>query len=117
MCASASDGSSFFWGKCWGSNMYNQLGNSSLGSSNYYPSYWISPPTTSGEPMYGSANPLQHLMQVSAGRWYSCAIAKGSGSATSGAVACWGYSAYGQIGIGANYNGNTAQARFIPSFP
>ena len=70
--------------KCWGDNAYGQLGNG----------------TNTSEP-YGSNVPVDVVgvtgaTQITAGLHHSCAIVAG------GAVRCWGYNYYGQLGNGTN---------------
>jgi alpha-tubulin suppressor-like RCC1 family protein len=77
--------------KCWGDNAYGQLGNG----------------TNTSEP-YGSNVPVDVVgvtgaTQITAGLHHSCAIVAG------GAVKCWGYNDYGQLG-----NGTTGYFSSLP---
>jgi alpha-tubulin suppressor-like RCC1 family protein len=76
---------------CWGANSYGQLGNASTTASN------IPVKVTSNAALAGTAT------SVSAGRYYSCAIA-------SGAASCWGYGGYNNIGNGNAAGGTTPLA-------
>jgi alpha-tubulin suppressor-like RCC1 family protein len=68
--------------KCWGYNYYGQLGNGMYG----YDSDSLIPVQISG---------ITTATAISAGSSHSCAVL------SSGAVKCWGYSEYGQLGDGA----------------
>merc|ERR1719334_197832 len=66
---------------CWGSGKQGQLG---LGNDDNYfsPEYWVTLPT--------GFDPIG----VTAGEYHSCSLSD------DGSVACWGYNANGQLGIG-----------------
>ncbi len=67
--------------KCWGDNLYGQLGNGSMGGGfAYIPSDVIG--------LGGKA------VQVGCGLWYSCALLE------NGKVMCWGNGSLGQLGNG-----------------
>ncbi len=69
--------------KCWGNNNYGQLGDGSYNQSNI--------PVA----VYG----LDHgIKEVAAGYGHSCALT------VAGAVKCWGYNVYGQLGDGTTTN-------------
>ena len=80
-CALATDGTA----ACWGDNGSGQLGN----GTNIHSSVPVAVDTS------GVLNG-KTLAQVSAGGGHTCALA------TDGTAACWGASAYGQLGNGAN---------------
>ena len=70
--------------RCWGYNRYGQLG---LG--NYY--------TIGDNELPSSINALsfgQRVIQVSAGQDYNCVLLENGG------IRCWGYNAFGQLGLG-----------------
>jgi hypothetical protein len=75
-------------GKCWGYNLYGQLG---IGSN-----------TNTNSPLgpidFGAG---RTAMQISAGVYHTCAVLD------DGTVKCWGYNIEGQLGIGSNTNTNT----------
>lgn len=76
---------------CWGANSYGQLGNASSAASS-------SPvKVTVNAALTGT------VTSISAGRYYSCAVANG-------AAACWGYGGYGNIGNGGTGGGTTPLA-------
>jgi alpha-tubulin suppressor-like RCC1 family protein len=64
--------------KCWGDNTYGQLGNGGSTTSSLVP---VTVTNLGGAPI-----------GVSAGSWTTCALL------SSGAVKCWGYNGYGQVG-------------------
>jgi alpha-tubulin suppressor-like RCC1 family protein len=76
-CAIASGGA-----KCWGSNLFGQLGDNSEPSLSFTPRDAI---------VAGS-----NVNAVAAGFYHSCAV-------VSGGLACWGYNAFGQLANA--YNG------------
>ncbi|HPF31222.1 MAG TPA: hypothetical protein PLO25_02880, partial [Candidatus Saccharibacteria bacterium] len=67
---------------CWGNNNYGQLGNNS--STNSLVPATV---TTAETPMAGKT-----IQAISAGYYHTCALD------TAGAVYCWGYNVYGQLG-------------------
>jgi alpha-tubulin suppressor-like RCC1 family protein len=71
--------------KCWGSNLYGQLGNGPNPDSNV-------PVDVSGL--------ASGVTAVAAGGYHSCALTD------AGAVKCWGRNDLGQLGNGANANSN-----------
>ena len=82
-CALFQDNSGESSGKvyCWGYNFYGQLGNGSTANSPY------------AVPVYSSGTTvLEHVIQVSAGDYHTCAVIYG------GAAECWGYNNDGQLG-------------------
>ena len=75
--------------KCWGSGGYGQLGNDCNGScaNTSYPVDVVASD--------GSSNLLSGIVQISVGRYHSCALTSG------GNVKCWGKGGEGQLGNGA----------------
>ena len=73
--------------KCWGDNLYGQLGNGGTAS---FPEYPVDVVGLNGVP-------LADVVKLSAGRAYTCAITAG---AFGNRVKCWGYSGNGQLGDG-----------------
>lgn len=69
--------------RCWGSNLYGQLGNGGLGSQQARAVAVLNPLGT---------GPLTGVVEVRAGGNHTCA------RLTSGQVRCWGYNLYGQLG-------------------
>lgn len=80
-CAITSTGAA----KCWGYNAQGQLGNYTTSQSN----------TPSQVFSLGSG-----VAQISAGYAHTCAVT------SSGAVKCWGFGIYGQLGNGSTANSN-----------
>jgi alpha-tubulin suppressor-like RCC1 family protein len=80
-CAVLPDGSL----KCWGFNLYGQLGNSESG-------IYLSPVTVSGFSSGAS--------QISSGDSHTCALTSGGG------LKCWGGNYVGQLGTGNNTSSN-----------
>ena len=77
-CALLSDGTV----RCWGNNLFSQLGVSDLAGSN------------KPVPIPG----LEEVDQITAGANHSCALAKGK-------VYCWGLNVFGAVGDGSSMNG------------
>jgi alpha-tubulin suppressor-like RCC1 family protein len=67
--------------QCWGDNYYGQLGNGSTINSNI-------PVTVKGL--------TSHAVAITAGNQHTCALLQ------SGAMQCWGYNQYGQLGDGSS---------------
>lgn len=74
--------------KCWGYNGYGQLGQDT--ASIYYGSDF----GTSSIYTVSPINLGQAALKVETGYWHSCAILADYN------VKCWGYNAYGQLGLG-----------------
>jgi len=66
--------------KCWGYNVYGQLGNGTT--------------TDSSTPV--DVVGIAGATDISAGIWHGCAVLAG------GSVKCWGWNAPGQLGDGTN---------------
>jgi len=79
MCAVLVSGSV----KCWGHNYSGELG---LGYTSPSDLYWVSSPTV--------VPGLTDVASLVAGYAHTCAVL------VSGSVKCWGYNAYGQLGLG-----------------
>lgn len=77
-CAVTSGGEAF----CWGSDGSGQLGNGAGGSS-HTPTRVVGP---------GGTGVLQHVVQISAGNFFSCAVT------SDGDAFCWGSGALGSAG-------------------
>jgi alpha-tubulin suppressor-like RCC1 family protein len=75
--------------RCWGSNLYAQLGSTGGTDNLAHP-----------EPM--QVNGIANAVAVSAGRLHTCAVL------ATGGIKCWGYNATGQLGDG------TTQLRALP---
>ena len=73
--------------RCWGSNATGQLGNNS--SNNAAPT----PVSVRG---VNGAGILSEVTAISGGDLHSCA------SLSDGTAVCWGYDAFGQLGVGTN---------------
>ena len=73
--------------KCWGDNLYGQLGNGGTAS---FPEYPVDVVGLNGVP-------LADVVKLSAGRAYTCAITAG---AFGNRVKCWGAAINGQLGDG-----------------
>lgn len=74
--------------ECWGYNDYGQLGNGTTTDSSI--------PVT----VYSSGmTPLANVTQVSAGRYFACALI------SDGTVWCWGDGSYGELGNGSSGSG------------
>ena len=73
---------------CWGYNPYGQLGNNSTTQSN-------APVQVKG---MGGTGLLSGIVSIAAGDSHTCAL-----SAT-GAVYCWGWNPYGQLGNNSTTN-------------
>jgi alpha-tubulin suppressor-like RCC1 family protein len=80
-CARLMDGTA----KCWGYNVYGQLGNGNTSDS-------TTPATVTG---------ITTATAVTAGAYHTCALL------SDGTVKCWGYNAYGQLGNGKTTNSTT----------
>ena len=72
--------------ECWGYNGYGQLGNGST----------LDSPTPVG------VSSITDATQISAGGWHTCALTH-----SNGAVKCWGYNGYGQLGNGSTLDSST----------
>jgi uncharacterized repeat protein (TIGR01451 family) len=83
-CALLADGTI----KCWGSNLYGQLGNGSLVASS-------TPVTVAG---------ISTAVAVKSGGYHTCALL------SDGTVRCWGYNNYGQLGNGSYTNSSVPVA-------
>jgi alpha-tubulin suppressor-like RCC1 family protein len=82
--------------KCWGHNRYGELG---IGE-NYGPQNCGEPCSATPQDVIG----LQTgVTSISSGHGFSCALTN------AGAVKCWGYNAYGQLGIGTKGSQSTPQ--------
>jgi alpha-tubulin suppressor-like RCC1 family protein len=79
-CAVVADGSA----RCWGSNLFAQLGNGTTASGVITPS----PSTVAG----GGGSIM--VRAIAAGFSHNCVVR------ASGAVSCWGYNIWGQVGDG-----------------
>ena len=73
---------------CWGYNYYGQLGDGGTTNKN------------TPQPVPGLAS---GVAAIAAGRGHTCALT------TAGAVQCWGYNYYGQLGDGSTTNKSTPQ--------
>jgi alpha-tubulin suppressor-like RCC1 family protein len=78
---------------CWGRNDYGQLGDGSI------------VPTTT--PVAVAANGVEFL-QVDAGATHTCALARAS------QLYCWGSDVFGELGVGAAYDGKPGAALPLP---
>jgi alpha-tubulin suppressor-like RCC1 family protein len=74
--------------KCWGDNTYGQLGIGSVANQGDNAGEM-------GEALQAVPLPRK-AVQVSAGRWHTCALLDDA------TVMCWGYNASGQLGVGDN---------------
>jgi len=81
-CAALSGGGDLY---CWGNNQYGQLGTGSTFPSRSY------------EPIL-SEWPGASVVSLAAGSLHNCAVD------AAGSIWCWGYNAYGQLGIGNTNN-------------
>lgn len=77
--------------KCWGYNEYGQLGNGTLASSS-------TPAQVIG---VDGAGALVNVTQISASNDHTCV------SQPDGAIKCWGWNKYGQLGNGTTTNSST----------
>jgi hypothetical protein len=75
--------------RCWGDNAFGQLGN---------PDY-----ESSARPVDVVLPADAHIVQVAAGAFHSCALAR------DGRVFCWGSNGYGELGIGSYVSQLTPQ--------
>jgi len=75
---------------CWGDNYFGQLGNNSTTNSNV-------PVQVEG---VGGSGLLSGIASIAAGPEHTCAVT------TTGAVYCWGYNGYGQLGNNSTTNSN-----------
>ncbi|OGT41708.1 MAG: hypothetical protein A3F13_03015 [Gammaproteobacteria bacterium RIFCSPHIGHO2_12_FULL_40_19] len=73
--------------KCWGNNFHGQLGNGTTAINSSVPI-----------DVSGLSSGVRSIVN---GNGSSCALL------TSGVMKCWGYNAYGQLGVGTNNNTNT----------
>lgn len=81
-CCAVVNGTSVW---CWGSNSYGALGDGTA--------------TTRDAPVRVSGL-AKNITDISVGSRFSCAIEGTAADGTTGAVACWGYNNYGQVGDG-----------------
>ena len=75
---------------CWGHNVNGELGNNSTTQSNI-------PVQVVG---VGGTGLLSGIASIAAGGFHTCAVS------TTGAVYCWGYNGYGEIGNNSTANSN-----------
>lgn len=91
--------------KCWGYNNYGQLGLGTTESMGNQPGEM-----GNGLP-YVDLGPGPKAIDVAAGGGHSCALLE------DGAVKCWGYGGYGQLGIGAEDNRGDEPGEMGASLP
>lgn len=89
-CAVLSNGSAM----CWGSNKYQELGDRLLTLNRSTPLF------VSG---IDGSSPQSSAVAISSGEYHTCALLK------SGAISCWGYNIFGQLGDG------TTTSRVMPA--
>ncbi len=84
-CAALADGTA----SCWGQNSYGNLG---IGNADGPELCFFEPCSTTPVPVVG----LDMVSTITAGQNHVCALVAG------GDVKCWGYGAFGQLGIGSS---------------
>ena len=94
-CAIKNDGTGTVW--CWGSNTYGALGIGDTTIASSKTPLEVSTAMASGSPLTGIT-----AISVADNGYSACAIG------ASGAVWCWGYGAYGQLGLGDMANSSIA---------
>lgn len=91
---------------CWGYNSNGQLGYPGYYSMPYYP-YFDNVGDTETPASVGSVELYGTALQVAAGADHTCALM------SFGAVKCWGYGAYGQLGYGKSSTLPTPTAEIV----
>ncbi|MBU8898497.1 RTX toxin [Corallococcus sp. M34] len=91
---------------CWGYNVNGQLGYPGYYTWPYYP-YFDNVGDTETPASVGSVELYGTAIQVAAGADHTCALM------SFGAVKCWGYGAYGQLGYGKSSTLSTPNAEIV----